>query len=92
MGIETGMFRLGAVLPGIVLSAALTLVVSATLPPTLGGMLLVAYVVAAVLLAFGQLRGSGGSGARPRAAGDGGRGAAAPGARRAAASAPGTGS
>jgi hypothetical protein len=53
MGIE--MFRLGAVLPGIVLSAALTLVVFAALPPTLGGMLLVAYVVAALVLALGRL-------------------------------------
>jgi hypothetical protein len=55
MGIGTRMFRLAAVLPGVVLSAALTLVVSATLPPTLGGLLLVAYVVAAVVLAFGPL-------------------------------------
>lgn len=55
MGIGTRMFRLGAVLPGIVLSAALTLVVSAALAPTLGGMLLVAYLVAALVLAFGQV-------------------------------------
>lgn len=55
MGIGTRLFRLGAVLPGIVLSAALTLVVAAMLPATLGGMLLVAYVAAAVVLAFGRL-------------------------------------
>lgn len=54
MGIGTWMFRLGAVLPGIVLSAALTLVVSAALPSTLGGMLLVAYAMGAVGLALGQ--------------------------------------
>jgi len=53
MGIGTRMLRLGAVLPGVVLSAALTLVVSAALPATLGGMLLVAYVMAAVVLAPG---------------------------------------
>jgi hypothetical protein len=49
------MFRLGAVLPGIVLSAALLSVVSAMLPATLGGLLLVAYVVTAVVLAAGVL-------------------------------------
>ena len=59
MGIGTRMFRLGAVLPGIVLSAALTLVVSATLPPGLGGLLLVAYVWTAMVLAFGRSRPSG---------------------------------
>jgi hypothetical protein len=54
MGIGTRTYRLGAVLPGIVLSAALLLVVEAALPATLGGMLLVAYLVAAVILALGQ--------------------------------------
>ncbi|MGY2872865.1 hypothetical protein ACVW00_000055 [Marmoricola sp. URHA0025 HA25] len=53
MGIGTRIYRLGAVLPGIVLSAAFLLVVSACLPATLGGMLLVAYVVGAVMLACG---------------------------------------
>lgn len=55
MGIGTRLFRLGAVLPGIVLSAAMTLVVAAMLPATFGGMLLVAYVAAAGVLAFGRL-------------------------------------
>jgi len=49
------MYRLGAVLPGIVLSAAFLLFVSAALPATLGGLLEVTYVVAALVLAFGQL-------------------------------------
>jgi hypothetical protein len=53
MGIGTRIYRLGSVLPGIVLSAAFLLVVSACLPATLGGMLLVAYVVGAVVLACG---------------------------------------
>lgn len=55
MGFGTRMYRLGAVLPGIVLSAALLLVVSAMLPATLGGLLLVAYLAAAVVLATGAL-------------------------------------
>lgn len=59
MGIGTRMFRLGAVLPGIVLSAALLLVVSAMLPATLGGLLLVAYLGAAVVLASGALEAPG---------------------------------
>lgn len=59
MGIGTRMFRLGAVLPGIVLSAALMSVVSAMLPATLGGLLLVAYVAAAVVLATGALEAPG---------------------------------
>ena len=54
MRLGTRMFKLGAVLPGIVLSAALLLVVTALLPATLGGMLLVAYVVAAAVLALGR--------------------------------------
>lgn len=59
MGIGTRMFRLGAVLPGIVLSAALMSVVSAMLPATLGGLLLVAYVAAAAVLATGALEAPG---------------------------------
>lgn len=55
MDIGIRMYRLGAVLPGIVLSAALLLVVSAMLPATLGGLLLVGYVAAAVVLATGAL-------------------------------------
>ena len=55
MGIGTRMYRLGAVLPGIVLSAAFLLVVAACLPATLGGMLLVAYVVGAAVLACGAV-------------------------------------
>jgi hypothetical protein len=53
------MFRLGAVLPGIVLSAALLLVVSAMLPATLGGLLLVAYVAVATVLTCGALEAPG---------------------------------
>jgi hypothetical protein len=49
MGIGTGIYRLGAVLPGIVLSTALLLVLSASVPATL----LVAYVIGAVVLACG---------------------------------------
>lgn len=59
MGIGTRMFRLGAVLPGIVLSPALLLIVSVMLPATLGGLLLVAYVGAAVVLASGALEAPG---------------------------------
>lgn len=55
MGIATRMFRWAAVLPGMVLSAALTLAVSAMLPGTLRGMLLVTHLVLAAVLAFGQL-------------------------------------
>jgi len=54
MGIGTRLCRLGAVLPGIVLSAALLLIVAAALPATVGGMLMVAYAVTAVALALGQ--------------------------------------
>lgn len=54
MGIGTRMYRLGAVLPGIVLSTALLLVVSAMLPATVGGLLLVGFIAAAVLLALGS--------------------------------------
>lgn len=53
MGIGTRMYRLGAIQPGIVLSAALLLVVTAMLPATAGALLLVAYVAAAVVLALG---------------------------------------
>ena len=59
MGIGTRMFRLGAVLPGIVLSVALMSVVSAMLPATIGGLLLVAYVAAAAVLATGALEAPG---------------------------------
>ena len=55
MDIGIRMYRLGAVLPGIVLSATLLLVVSAMLPATIGGLLLVGYVAAAVVLATGAL-------------------------------------
>jgi len=54
MGIGARIYRLGAIQPGIVLSAALLLVVSAMLPATAGGLLLVAYVAAAVVLALGK--------------------------------------
>lgn len=54
MGIGTRICRLGAVLPGIVFSAALLLVISATLPATLGGILLIAYIAAAAMLALGN--------------------------------------
>ena len=48
-------YRVAAVLPGIVLSAALVLVVADSLPATPAGMLLVGYVGATAVLAFGRL-------------------------------------
>lgn len=54
MGIGTRMYRLGAVLPGIVLSAAFLMVVAASLPSALAGLLEVGYAAAAVALACGR--------------------------------------
>ena len=54
MGSGTRMYRLGAVLPGIVLSAALVLVVAASVPAALAGLVEVGYVATAAVLAFGR--------------------------------------
>lgn len=55
MRFGTRAYWVAAVLPGIVLSAALVLVVADSLPATPGGMLLVGYVGVAAVLAFGRL-------------------------------------
>jgi hypothetical protein len=55
MRVGTRVYRLGAVLPGVVLSAAVVLVIVDSLPATPGGMLLVGYVGAAAVLACGWL-------------------------------------